>query len=110
MIETFKKYSVFSGTATRSEYWGVIFVTWAISMAVGLLALLFMSIGTVGLIVGLIVLLALIVFNIWLNLATIIRRCRDADINPWFVLTLLIPYVGFVAMIVFGCLSSKNPA
>jgi len=108
MIEAFKKYSAFKGVATRSEYWGVIFVTWAISLIIGVLATVFISAGGLGAFVGLILLLFLIVFNIWLNLATVIRRCRDADINPWFVLLLLIPYVGFVAMIVFGCLSSKS--
>lgn len=108
MIETFKKYSAFGGTATRSEYWGVILVTWAISVAASLVFLLFVGMGSVGSVVGLLGFLAVIVFNVWLNLATMIRRCRDAGINPWFVLTLLIPYIGFVSMIVFGCLPSKS--
>ena len=108
MIETFKKYSAFNGLATRSQYWGVMLITWAITMFVGSIALLIMASGPVGIAIGLTTLLALTVLNVWINLATMVRRCRDADINPWFVLTMLIPYVNFIAFIVFGCIPSKE--
>jgi uncharacterized membrane protein YhaH (DUF805 family) len=48
------------------------------------------------------------VINVWLMLATTIRRCHDAGINPWFTVLLLVPYIDFIVFIVFGCLSTEK--
>lgn len=101
------KYLKFDGLATRSEYWGVILVSWVLAFVAGLLMVGFMAAGSVGAVVGVFMALAVVVVTTWAGLATTARRCRDAGINPWFTLTLFIPYVNFVTMIVFGVLDSK---
>jgi uncharacterized membrane protein YhaH (DUF805 family) len=44
----------------------------------------------------------------WLSLSTIVRRLRDAGLSVWWVLLTLVPYVGGIATIVFGCIASKE--
>jgi uncharacterized membrane protein YhaH (DUF805 family) len=41
-------------------------------------------------------------------IATSIRRCRDAGINPWFTLSFLLPYINFIVFIVFGVLKTDK--
>lgn len=108
MSKVLKKYSAVSGNATRSEYWGVLFITWALSIALSVLSLAIVESGTALAVIVALLLLAGIIFLFWISLATTIRRCRDAGINPWFILLMLIPYVGFVVAIVFGCLPTKS--
>ncbi|MDI9347816.1 MAG: DUF805 domain-containing protein [Methylacidiphilales bacterium] len=38
--------------------------------------------------------------------ATIVRRCSDADINPWWILAYLIPILGIIVYTVIGSLPS----
>jgi uncharacterized membrane protein YhaH (DUF805 family) len=108
MIEIFKKYSNFERTATRSEYWGVFLSTMALAFVVGIIGAVFMVIGTVGIVFGALVILAAVVISLWINIATIMARCRDAGINPWFTLACFIPYIGWIVVIVIGCLESKE--
>ena len=102
------KYLGFAGTATRSEYWGVYLVSCVILM----LAVLFFSLialsGQAGVLLGAFALIVVFVINVWLMLATTIRRCHDAGINPWFTVLLLVPYIDFIVFIVFGCLSTEK--
>jgi len=102
------KYLGFAGTATRSEYWGVYLVSCVILMlAVLFFALIALS-GQAGVLLGAFALIVVFVINVWLMLATTIRRCHDAGINPWFSALLILPYVGFISFIVFGCLSTEK--
>ena len=41
----------------------------------------------------------------WVQLATVARRCRDAGITAWWCLATFVPWVSYVALIVFGCLA-----
>lgn len=104
----FKKYGNFSEISTRSEYWGVILVSWLVGL-IGLgIGLAFMALGSGGVFLGALVLLAVGVITFWFSLATAVRRCRDAGINPWFVLTLFIPYINWIPLIVFGVLPTAQ--
>ena len=104
------KYLKFSGVANRSEYWGVILVSWLIAFLAGMLMIGFAAAGQFGAIVGIFMAFAVVVLTSWAGFATTARRCRDADINPWFTLTLFVPYVNFIALIVFGVLDTKAKA
>ena len=44
----------------------------------------------------------------FLQYAVSARRCIDAGITRWWMLTFLLPYIGFVGVIVIGCLSSSS--
>ena len=104
------KYLKFNGTASRSEYWAVMLISIVVMFVTAILALGFMATGSVGAIFGAIALFAVFVLVGIAGFATTARRCRDADINPWFTLTLFIPYVGWIATIVFGVLDTKVKA
>jgi uncharacterized membrane protein YhaH (DUF805 family) len=105
-----EKYLKFTGLATRSEYWGVILISWAVAFLAGMLMIGFAAAGQFSAVIGILLALAVVVVTTWAGLATTARRCRDAGINPWFTLTVFIPYVNFVTMIVFGVLDSKPQA
>ncbi len=91
VIEKYKKYFVFDGKASRSEYWGISIICYVL-----VLPALFFA----GILGGLII--------IWTLLSTTARRCRDAGINPWFSATILIPWIAVIAVIVFGCLKTEK--
>ncbi len=97
-----EKYFKFAGTSTRSEYWGVTFVSLA-ALAVISLASVALA-GIIGPTISGLIVIAALAASIWLELATSVRRCRDASINPWFTLLLFVPYIAVPACIVFGVL------
>jgi uncharacterized membrane protein YhaH (DUF805 family) len=108
MLSNYKKYISIDGTANRSEYWGVYLATWLILAIVTVLFFTLTLAGTIGIIIGSIIMLATAVLLTWTMITTSIRRCRDAGINPWFTLSFLMPYINFIAFIVFGLLKTDT--
>ena len=108
MIENYKKYFNFDGTATRSEYWGVALISYVALLIVVLIGVAFTFLGSLGSILGLLIILFGLVMSGWVALATTIRRCHDAGINAWFTLTIFIPWFGVIPWIVFGCLKTDS--
>ena len=106
-MEKYKKYFDFDGNATRSEYWGVNIIAYVALLFVVLIGVLFTTLGILGSIVGLMIILAGLVLCGWASLATVVRRCHDAGINGWFTLAIFIPWFGFIPWIVFGCLKTE---
>jgi uncharacterized membrane protein YhaH (DUF805 family) len=104
----YRKYLEFTGRATRSEYWAIYLITWLFVMVATFLFFILSLSGPIGMLLGAVVMLATGFFLTWLMAATAARRCRDAGINPWFVLSFIIPYINFIVFIVFGCLSSEK--
>jgi uncharacterized membrane protein YhaH (DUF805 family) len=104
----YKTYFDFEGNASRSEYWGVNILAYVALMMVCLFGFLFTLLGTVGSVVGLLVIAFGLVISGWASLATAVRRCHDAGINGWFTLAIFIPWFGFVPWIVIGCLRTES--
>ena len=96
-----KEYFNFNGTAKRQEYWAVIILS-IVAMAIGFVVLE----GSGGL--GALIALVLFVGTLWAVLAVTVKRLRDAGLSVWWILAILVPYVGTVATIVFGCVGSKQ--
>ena len=96
-----KEYFNFNGTAKRQEYWAVIILS-IVAMAAGFVVLE----GSGGL--GALIALVLFVGTLWAVLAVTVKRLRDAGLSVWWILAILVPYVGTVATIVFGCVGSKQ--
>jgi len=94
------KYADFSGRARRSEYW--YFFLFYLLIYVGLIILSKM-LGTVGLILTLLFLLAMIVPS----LAVGVRRLHDTDRSGWWLLISLVPLIGAIIMIVFAVQDSQ---
>ena len=102
------RYLNFSRRAGRSEYWGVLIIGWLLTIVLTLVTVTVMILDGLFVLLGALVMLAGFVVLIWAMLATTASRCRDAGINPWWTAATLIPYVGFVVMIVVGCLSTQQ--
>ena len=92
-IKALKKYAVFSGRATRQEYWMFTLIHIAISFAL----LLFDGVvGSGG------VLYFIYSFAVALpSLGVVARRLHDTDRSGWWMLIAFVPLIGFIAMIVF---------
>jgi uncharacterized membrane protein YhaH (DUF805 family) len=89
-LETFKKYAVFSGRASRKEYWTFVLINFIISL------ILSYTIKGLGNIFQLTILLP--------TIAVAIRRMHDVDKSGWF---LLIPIYNFILAITSGT-TGKN--
>ena len=108
-----EKYFSFSGTDTRSTYWAIILITWFAGTVAVIMSIAGIAIGAETDSYGLVILmsmvtLALSVALVWLVIATVVRRLRDAGQSPLWVLATFLPYVGFIAYIVFGCLPTEE--
>lgn len=102
-IGAFKKYAVFSGRSTRTEYW--MFFLYSACITIILSASLIFIKGGMGTIVALIILIywlaALIPF-----LAVLVRRIHDINLNGWWILIGLIPSIGQLVLFIFSVIDS----
>jgi len=115
-LEEYKKYFAFAGKATRSEYWGIYLISWALLSLTSTVAFILfvlslpftiVLLGLLGWITSLAIICAGSVLSCWLWVATTVRRCNDAGINSWFAITILLPPpFCTIPVIVFGCLKS----
>jgi uncharacterized membrane protein YhaH (DUF805 family) len=86
------KYIQYNGRARRKEYWMFALFSFICGLILGIIPIL-----------GLIYSLAAILPSVCLG----IRRLHDIGKSGWWLLLCLIPLVGVVAFIVFGCLDSQ---
>ena len=103
-LAVLKKYAVFSGRARRKEYWFFVLFNIIISIV---LSIIDISIGTgtaeePGML-SIIYSLAIIIPS----LAVSVRRLHDTDRSGWWLLILLIPFIGLIVMLVFMLLDSS---
>lgn len=96
-----KEYFNFNGVAKRQEFWAVHIVS--ILVLVIAMAMIEGS-GALGALVALVALVG----TLWAIIAVTVKRLRDVGLNTWWILAILVPYVGTVATIVFGCLGTAK--
>ena len=96
-----KEYFNFNGVAKRQEFWAVHIV------AILVIAIAMVMLEGAGALGALVVLVGLVA-TLWAIIAVTVKRLRDAGLNTWWILAVLVPYVGTVATIVFGCIGSKE--
>lgn len=103
----FSKYATFRGRATRSEYWWFYLLVSLISLLFGVFPTNTQDGNIVALTLGLsgIVSLALLLPS----LAVGVRRLHDTNRSGWMILLGLIPFVGWIILLVFFLLAS-DPA
>ena len=99
-IRVWKKYAVFSGRATRSEYWYFVLINMVVSI---ILVSIDKNIAD-GDILYTIYSIAVIIPS----LAVAARRLHDTDRIGWWQLILLIPVIGFIILVVF-LVQDSNP-
>jgi uncharacterized membrane protein YhaH (DUF805 family) len=107
----FAKYAQFSGRASRSEYWWVALFFFLVSFVLNTLVT---AVGTdsFGELNGFGVVLSLVLFVFALgtlvpSLAVAVRRLHDVNLSGWMLLLGLIPFVGWIVLIVLTVLPPK---
>lgn len=91
----FSKYAAFEGRASRSEFWWWYLFCLLTSLTLGLVS---------DIISGLFSLATLVP-----SLAVGTRRLHDTDRSGWFQLLWLIPFVGWIILIVWAAQPAKEP-
>ncbi len=98
-----KQYAVFSGRASRSQYWYFALCSAIISI---ILSIIDNAIGlggeTIGLLSGLYSLAVLVP-----SLAVLARRLHDTGKSGWWILIGLIPVIGAIVLIIFAVMDSQ---
>ena len=97
----FSKYATFSGRARRSEFWWFTLFAVILYIIVGIIDAAAKN-AILGIIVGLGLLLP--------SLAVTARRLHDTGRSGWWILIGLIPFVGFIVLLVFECQDSQPGA
>jgi uncharacterized membrane protein YhaH (DUF805 family) len=98
-VEVLKKYAVFDGRASRTEYWMFVLFNFLISFALAVidgvsgLTKATGGIGPLGALYALAVLLP--------GIAVVIRRLHDTGRSGWWFLVVLIPCIGPFVLLVF---------
>ena len=116
----FKKYTAFSGRASRSEYWWVALALGVIGFVLQLLTGILGAAGSTvsangtavpgpGAVVGLILIFAFYLAVLIPSISLLVRRLHDGNFSGWLALLGLIPFVGGLAILVLALLPS-NPA
>lgn len=94
----FSKYVVFSGRARRAEYWWYTLFLIIVSILLGVLDGMFfgMTMETTGPLGALFTLATLIP-----SIAVSVRRLHDTDRSGWWLLIALLPFIGWIVLLVF---------
>lgn len=99
-LAALSNYADFSGRARRSEYWYFILFYLLIYVA---LAITSEVIGSVGYILTLVFIVAMIIPSLSVG----VRRLHDIDRSGWWLLISLIPLIGAIVLIVFAVQDSQ---
>ncbi|MGS0689426.1 DUF805 domain-containing protein [Shewanella sp. 0m-8] len=102
----FKKYFDFSGRSRRKEYWMFALFNIIFSIVLSVLDTLF---GTMNLETGLGLFSGLYALAVFIpGLALSVRRLHDINKSGWWLLILLIPFIGAIILLIFFVLDSKT--
>lgn len=105
-LNVFKQhYADFAGRASRSEFWYFTLFSFLISIAISIVTGIIGAVLNTGIFSFLSVIysLAVIVPSICLG----IRRLHDTGKSGWWYLISLVPFVGFIILIVFWVMDSE---
>lgn len=92
------KYATFTGRARRQEYWMFFLINLLIALAIGVID------GMIGWgVLGFLYTLAVLIPSI----AIAVRRLHDTGRSGWWVLIGLVPFIGWIILLVFLVLDSQ---
>ncbi len=102
-----KKYAVFSGRATRAEYWYFVLINFIISLLLQGLAAI---VGPESSAAGVLALLSGVyaVALLLPGIAVAVRRLHDTNRSGGYVFLTLIPFVGAIILLVFLAQDSQS--
>jgi len=107
-IDAMRNYAVFSGRASRSQYW---FFSLALFIMLVVAMVIDQTVGDTtrdepgGLFTAIVYLAHLLP-----AIAVTVRRLHDTDRSGWWILAGLVPLIGQIALLVFLCLPSTPGA
>ena len=96
------KYFNFKNPASRQQFWGVMVVGHIVLFILAAVLVALAASGPTGEIIGGLGLFVAGIAYVWAMLATCVRRCRDSGLNPWWSAAVLLPYIGYIVLIVIG--------
>jgi uncharacterized membrane protein YhaH (DUF805 family) len=99
-LEALKKYAVFGGRSRRKEYWYFVLFNIVVGIVLGVIDRLlgtYSSASNMGLLSGIYSLAILIP-----SLAVTVRRLHDLDYTGWWILIVLVPFIGVIVLLVFA--------
>ena len=101
-----KKYCCFSGRARRKEYWMFVLFNFIAALVIGFVGAFLAGLTNVTAFafLGTIYNIAVIVPSMGL----LFRRLHDIGKSGWWWLIGLVPFVGWIVIIVFCCLDSQS--
>lgn len=108
------KYTVFSGRASRSEYWWWFLVSAGVGIVLQIFSTATGGTGTATTAPGPGAVPVLIILGLWgvatviPSLALAVRRLHDVNLSGWLILVALVPILGGLALLVMTILPS-NP-
>ena len=108
MFEAIKKYAVFSGRARRKEYW-LFILLYAIlgfiaNVAGAILGINYQMTGGIGVIIIPILPIILALLLLLPGVGVGIRRLHDTDRSGWWLLIMLVPFIGPIWLLVLTVL------
>ena len=101
-FEVLKKYAVFDGRAHRTEFWLFFLFSFIISFFLGVIVGLVGSLWFITTLYALAVLIP--------GLAVSARRLHDTNRSGWWILTGLVPILGWIALLIFYVEDSRPGA
>lgn len=104
--DAMRRYFTFSGRSTRSQFWFYHLTLLGLTIVAYILDIVLNGGNEPQPLIS-----ALVVIGHYIpTLALIVRRLHDAEMSGWLVLVCLIPLVGLIAFVVFGCMGSTRGA
>ncbi len=104
-VNAMRQYAVFSGRATRSQYWLFSLILFGILACALMIDQVFGDTTTdepAGVFTGLVYLAHLVP-----SIAVGVRRLHDTDRSGWWLLAVFVPLIGQLAVLIFMCLPSS---
>jgi len=98
-IEVLKKYAVFNGRAKREEFWMFFIISFIVAIVLGIFGWM---LGIRGL--GGFYFLAVLLPTIGVT----IRRLHDTGKTGWLTLVGLVPFIGWIVLLVFMALEGQE--
>lgn len=92
-ITVLEKYTEFSGRARRKEFWMFTLFNTIFTILFYLIGI-WSGIGLLSFIYGFVMLVP--------SIAVTVRRLHDINRNGWYILILLIPYLGWIGLIILN--------